>query len=543
MLNIKETSSRLIVFSIFLLGVSGCTMSSDGVRQPHTQEWETRPAGRVSIHDPAVRSVINEDGEEMFYAFGTHIAQAKSTDLVNWEVPHMTEYENMEDNIIFGDTNENLQETFEWSGHDDADSSGGYNLWAPDVICNDNFEWANGDTGAYLMYYSASSTWRRSAIVLMASPDIEGPYAYVDTIIYSGFTSSDSTDGSDRNINYEGTHLPELIEDGVISEFNDNWARSGGTEYNTDYAPNAIDPAPFYDEDGNFMLVYGSWSGGIHLLELEEATGKPIYPGEDGETEDGRTIDRYFGIKLSGGYHQSGEGPYIAYDDESGYYNLYITYGALQAHGGYNMRLFRSENVEGPYVDAQGNTGIINSGDVNENYGIKLLGNYHFTGLNNRGYRAAGHNSIVHDQNGNWFNVFHTRFNSGSEQHEVRVHQMLKNAQNWPIPLPYEYRGEAASIGNLNSESVSGEYEFVNHGTRNSSDMLTTYFITLNEDNSLSGDSEGEWELDESGYVTFTIEGSKYNGIFTEQPDENDEMRIVFAAFGDNNEMIWGIKP
>src|SRR5699024_3104631 len=97
---------------------------------------------------------------------------------------------------------------------------------------------------------SATSTWRRSAIVMLASQDIEGPYEYVDTIIYSGFTSVDSTDGSERNTNYEATNLPDLIDDGTISEFNEEWVRNSGREYNTDYAPNAIDPAAFYDENG-----------------------------------------------------------------------------------------------------------------------------------------------------------------------------------------------------------------------------------------------------------------------------------------------------
>lgn len=528
---------------ILLLGVGGCNMSSDGVSKPDSHNWETISAERVSIHDPAVRSVTNDEGEEEFYVFGTHVAQAKSKNLVNWEVPHMTEYENMEDSIIFGNTNENLQKTFEWAGYDDADSAGGYNLWAPDVIWNEKFEWENGDTGAYLMYYSASSTWRRSAIVVMASPDIEGPFNYVDTIIYSGFTSRDSTDGSDRNINFEGTHLPELIENGVINEFNDIWVRGAGTEYNTDYAPNAIDPAPFYDEDENFWLVYGSWSGGIHLLELNDATGTPVYPGEDGITEDGRSIDRYFGIKLSGGYHQSGEGPYIVYDSESGYYNLWITYGALQAHGGYNMRLFRSEAVEGPYIDAQGNTGLIERGDVNENYGIKLMGNYTIPGIRNSGYRAPGHNSVLKDQNGNWFLVFHTRFNNGTEQHEVRVHPMLKNRNDWLVPLPYEYRGQVFQADGISRDDIIGEYVFVNHGTNNSSDMVPSLQIRLNADGTISEEVNGNWEIDESGYLNLHIEDVMYSGIVTEQHDEYDELRTVFAAFGDNNEMIWGIKP
>ena len=255
---------------------AGCAMGSGKIKPPKNVKWDTNSFDKVSVHDPSVESVINEDGEEEFYIFGSHLAEAKTKDFLTWEVPFMREYENMEDNILFGDTNENLKETFEWAGYDDADSAGGYNLWAPDVIYNEDFEWSNGDTGAYLLYYSATSTWRRSAIVMLASQDIEGPYEYVDTIIYSGFTSVDSTDGSERNTNYEATNLPDLIDDGTISEFNEEWVRNSGREYNTDYAPNAIDPAAFYDEDDKLWLGYGSWSGGIYLLELDSATGKPI---------------------------------------------------------------------------------------------------------------------------------------------------------------------------------------------------------------------------------------------------------------------------
>lgn len=528
---------------LILVGVGGCMVFSDGVSQPETNEWDTRTQSRVSIHDPAVTSVTNEDGEETFYVFGTHVAQAKTKDFLNWEIPHRREYENMEDNLIFGDAFENLSETFEWAGHADADSAHGFNLWAPDVIWSEDFEWANGETGAYLMFYSSSSTWRRSAIALMASPHIEGPYNYVDTIIYSGFSSVDSTDGSERNINYEATHLPDLIDKEIISEFNDKWVRNGGREYNTDYAPNAIDPAPFYDEDGKLWLVYGSWSGGVHLLELDTSTGIPQYPGEDGMTEDGRTIDRYFGIKLSGGYHQSGEGPYIAYDSESGYYYMWLTYGGLHAHGGYNMRLFRANNVAGPYLDAQNNTGIIERGGKNSQFGIKLFGNYSLPGIKNNGYRAPGHNSVVQDQNGNWFNVFHTRFNSGTEEHEVRVHQMLKNMDDWLIPLPYHYRGELAEVDSLDAETISGEYVYINHGTENSTEMIENLTITLESNGTISGDIDGNWEYNESGYITLKTSDAEYNGFVTQQLDEEDETRTIFAAFGNNNEMIWGIKP
>lgn len=542
-MNKKQKIKAVVLFLILILvGVSGCMYFNQGIRPPTNKEWNTQVRDRVSIHDPAVRSVTNENGEEIFYVFGTHVAQAKTNDFLTWEVPHMTEYENMEDNILFGETNETLSEVFEWAGHDDADSAGGYNLWAPDVIWNPDFEWVNDDNGAYLLFYSVSSTWRRSAIALLASQDIEGPYAYVDTIIYSGFTSEDATDGSDRNIHYEGTHLPELIEDGVISEFNEDWVRSGGREYNTDYAPNAIDPAPFYDENGDLWLAYGSWSGGIHLLQLDSATGTPIYPGEDGVTDDGRTIDRYFGTKLFGGYHQSGEGPYVVYDEETGYYNLWLTYGGLQAHGGYNMRLFRSDSVTGPYIDAQGNTGIIEPGEVNEIYGIKLMGNYRFTGLR-EGYRAAGHNSVVQDQQGNWFNVFHTRFNRGTEEHQVRVHQMINSIEGWPIILPYEYNGELAELGTVDNESILGQYEWVNHGTENSSDMVENAEVDFIQDGTIIGDIEGIWEFNENGYLTIIVDETTYQGVVTEQIDENGEKRMIFSVIGNNNELVWGIQP
>lgn len=541
------TKKRKMLISLFfvvilLIGVSGFMVYSNGIKKPETNEWTTQTRNSVSIHDPAVRSVIDENGEETFYAFGTHVAQAKTKDFSTWEVPHMTEYENMEDNILFGNTNENLEETFEWAGYDDADSKNGYNLWAPDVIWNDQFEWSSGSKGAYLMYYSASSTWRRSAIVLMASPSIEGPYTYVDTIVYSGFTSEDATDGSDRNIQYEGTHLPELISEGKISEFNEKWVRLGGREYNTDYAPNALDPAPFYDENGKFWLVYGSWSGGIHLLELEDETGKPIYPSEDGMTEDGRTIDRYFGTKIFGGYHQSGEGPYIVYDNETGYYNLWLTYGGLAANGGYNMRVFRSETVEGPYIDAKGQSAIFEPASTNSDYGIKLLGNYQFTGLK-QGYRAPGHNSVVKKQDGEWLLVFHSRFNQGTEAHEVRAHQMMHNEEDWLVPLPYAYTGNSADVAQLTPEAFSGNFEFINHGTENSSEMIDTISIDLTEDGNISGDLIGSWSLSDQNLLTITTNQGIYKGVAAKQLDEFGEERIVFSAFGDTNEMIWGIRP
>lgn len=528
---------KIIIILTILMTLTGCSNPTKTIDKPETTPWETTPNRYPGIHDPSI-FVDEQNGEKIYYIFGTHISQAKSTDLSHWEIPKRANgYVNMDENIIFGNTYENLAETFKWAGHDDADSSGGFNLWAPDVFYNEKFDWGDGTFGAYMYYYSASSTWRRSAIGFMVSEDVEGPYTYVDTIVYSGFTKEDSTDGSDRNTNYVNTHLDTLIKNGVIDGFNDKWSRKVGKEYNTDYAPNALDPAFIYDENDNLWMVYGSWSGGIYLLQIDEKTGIPMYPGTDGETEDGRHIDRYFGIKLAGGYHQSNEGPYIIYSPESDFYYLFVTYGGLAADGGYNMRLFRSKDITGPYVDAKGHRPLFTQADRNDAYGIKIMGNYSFDGMTH-GYKSPGHNSaLVEDDH--MYLVFHTRFNNRGEQFELKVHEMVMNDAGWPVVLPYPYHVDFKRTTDiLPIEMVAGTYEMINHTTQTFGHMGENQTLILNEDGTIEGDVLGTWSLD-GYYITFDITGDIYHGVISDQQINLTRTKRVLSLIGDNNEAIY----
>lgn len=168
-----------------------------------------------------------------------------------------------------------------------------------------------------------------------------------------------------------------MIEEGKVSEVNDAWFNADGS-FNNRHYPNAIDANLFYDTEGKLYMVYGSWSGGIYLLELDKETGEVIYPKEDSLTEDGRMIDRYFGTKISGGHFESGEGPYVEYNEATGYYYLHVTYGWLGADGGYHMRQFRSENPTGPYVDAAGQPAVLPPNQSNTQFGNRLMGNFLF---------------------------------------------------------------------------------------------------------------------------------------------------------------------
>lgn len=178
-------SKKLRKILAFLM--TGVLISSFGLIRITTAKEKIAVKSRVSVHDPS----IIKNGDE-YYVFGSHIDAAKSVDLQNWT--QFTNGYTTPGNVIFGDLSENLAGSFAWAGEDDSDSKGGFSVWAPTVFWNDNYVNDDGTKGAYMMYYCTSSTYKRSAIGYAVSQNIEGPYTYVDTIIYSGFTKNDATD-------------------------------------------------------------------------------------------------------------------------------------------------------------------------------------------------------------------------------------------------------------------------------------------------------------------------------------------------------------
>lgn len=440
-----------------------------------------------------------------------------------------------------------LASSFQWAGYNDQDCKGGYAVWAPDVVYNPRYVWNDGSTGAYMMYYCTSSTSIRSCIGYAVSKSVEGPFSYVDTIIYSGFTKGDvnvttTSDLGTKTVNtcYTNTNIPKLISEGKLSGVGNWFSSSGG--YNNTYYPNAIDPCVLFDASGNLWMTYGSWSGGIYILQLDAKTGQPIYP----KTTSGNT-DGYFGKKIAGGYKKSGEAPYIQYDSESGYYYLYVTYGWLGVDGGYHMRMYRSKTINGTYVDAAGNEAVFSSGTNQSDRGIKVMGNYDFSTLS-VGYKSEGHNSAFIDNDGQRYLVYHTRFNGGTEYHEVRVHQQFLNQDNWPVTAVYEYLGSTISSTGYSLSDMTGEYEFVNHGKDASTSnvgMLTTSKVKLNSDGTVTGDVTGSWSyVSGTYYCNMVIDGVQYKGVFFEQKDESSSHKEVmtFTLIGNNNQTIWGTK-
>ena len=136
---------------------------------------------RVNVHDPAIIQVGGT-----YYVFGSHLAAAKSNDLISWSYISNSDYQDPITNPVYGRLTDTFAESFKWAGYDDGDTSGGrYAVWAPDPFYNPDYVWPNGNKGAYMLYYATSSTWRRSCIGFLVSNRVDGGYTYGNTIIYS----------------------------------------------------------------------------------------------------------------------------------------------------------------------------------------------------------------------------------------------------------------------------------------------------------------------------------------------------------------------
>ena len=531
----------------------------------------------VSVHDPSIvigytdikytgkKSVKiygeqdeNKTRKEVYFVFGSHSAFAWSTDLQNWKT--------FTNNINKDDTKCQtlFKDAFDWAAEGDSVYGWSGNLWAPDVFWDSAYENEDGTKGAWCMYMSINGCSWNSSIVLLTSDDLDGDWTNRGTVVYSGFTAEGSH-------SYTQTDFAKVVgEDKALSLINDHYTMGSytpkdgttaceATTWNYRYGAHAIDPCVTYDSEGNLWMSYGSWSGGIWMFKLDAKTGlrdtKTTYEYKENET------DPYMGHKLAGSYQKSGEASYIEKIGEK--YYLFISYGGLFAKGGYNMRVFSSANITGPYKDVVGNDArfstnetIISAGNASKNaggdgngnstVGERLMSYYNWHYLD-KGRVAQGHNSAVVDDDGKAYVVYHTRFNDGTESHEVRVHQLFKAKNGGLVATPFEYSGESLSKTAYEKKEVVGEYDVIYQKPSVDTANLECsqeQKIKLNENGTVTGDYTGTWEQTADGpYLTINAGGVAYQGVFVKQKIEGTSYETMcFTTVGSNNVTFWGTK-
>jgi len=268
---------------------------------------------------------------------------------------------------------------------DVQDMTSAMNLWTPDVIfCN----------GKYRMYYAASTFGSQVSAILMAQAERpEGPFIH------------------------KGVVLQSQKGDPV----------------------NAISPSILQDpNDGRLWMAYGSFWGGIHLLELDPDTGYAKEPGF------GTQIAAYSPI-----VHGAVEGPCLRYHD--GYYYLFVSCGTLSLD--YHVRVGRSRKIEGPYLDYN----LMEMTDrefAPEWVGTMLLASYRFQ--HGQGWKAPGHANVF-EVEGEWFLTHHVRPEGSLNYTLLQTRKLVWTKDGWPVVSPVVYAGESQQ--EIPVTSLVGHYE------------------------------------------------------------------------------------
>jgi arabinan endo-1,5-alpha-L-arabinosidase len=177
-----------------------------------------------------------------------------------------------------------------WVAEAVPENRGGMDFWAPDAI-------RLGDT--YLLYYSVSRFGRNTSAIAVATNPVLDP----------------------------GDPKHAWTDQGIV-------VRSSPRD---DF--NAIDPAVTLDAGGRLWMSFGSFWSGIKLIELDPATGKRSAPDSP---------------MHSLARHDAIEAPFIYYHEGS--YYLFVNWGRCcrGVNSTYNIRVGRSPEITGPYLDREG---------------------------------------------------------------------------------------------------------------------------------------------------------------------------------------------
>lgn len=530
---------------------------------------------RVVCHDPSiVIDDITNPASPTYYIYGSHLGKGKTTAAENyqeWTVFKADESNATATNSLFCNLSGTLVNyadaytthavtsvkdhagktvtfgNFDAHGWQKKGNTVKGMQWAPDVIYNKTMK-------KWCMYMSLNGDNWASSIVCFTSDNVEGPWKYQGPVVFSGFlgkyahngyAAADDWKNTDFTIATGETSLPERYNVG------DKWGS---------FWPNCIDPCVFYDDQDNLWMSYGSWSGGIFLLRLDKNNGLRdytyTYPYEvngkaatSAAASANTTSDPYFGKKIAGGYYVSGEASYV--EKIGSHYFLFMSYGGLVSTGGYQMRVFRSDNPEGPYVDCNGTSAVFNrylmnySATAVDNRGVLLFGGYKWDPMSGAEI-AQGHNSAFTDKEGRSFVVYHSRFTNKGEGHEVRVHQLFLNDEGWIMAAPFEFDGETitnndiATKASIADTEIAGDYQFLRHEYGQNTEAKayeTPVNIRLNADGTISGAENGTWERTAgTDYIALTIDDVVYRGVLVRQTiDYTNIPAIAIAALSSSS--------
>ena len=205
-------------------------------------------------------------------------------------------------------------------------------------------------------------------------------------------------------------------------------------------AYNAIDAAVLKDNDGKVWMAFGSWGTGIHILELNEETGK---------VKDGAKM---INIANRGGSGIEG----ASLIEHDGYYYLFTAWdncckkGADLENNSYKTTVGRSNRIDGGYVDRSGKA-LLNGG------GTILLSRY------GRYYGPAGGEAFQDVNRQRFVNHYYDKNDGGNSY--IQVRDIVYTDDGWPElgqPFLGRYLSAEAEQGALTHVDISSSSDASN---------------------------------------------------------------------------------
>ena len=483
--------------------------------------WIDRASWNLAnVHDPTV-----EKCGDYYYMYGTdasygnshdghgHFPARRSKDLVNWEFRGMA-MAKIPDWVK--DTLNNIRGRY---GLEPIENPN-YGCWAPVVRKVGN---------KYRMYYSIII----DNFITTGLPNTEKNFEESHSWTERAFIGLMETDDLTNNL---------WVDKGMViqsvSDKGTDWSRASLTNWQAYFKYNAIDPTFIIAPDNKQWLIYGSWHSGIVAVEVDPATGKPYQLNEIGDY--GTPVARR--IADTGNYWyrwQGQEAPEIIYNEETGYYYLFLAYDELAV--AYNTRVCRSTNIEGPYYGIDG-------ADISTGANCFPVLTHPYKFNNHSGWVGISHCCVFQDPDTKeWFYSSQGRLPAGTSGNDHsnaimmgHVRKIKWTSTGWPVVMPERYTNMPQD--EITENDLIGTWEHINLVYQAGVQQVATS-VTLNADKSASGTISGTWSYDAVKKILKV--GSLELHVERELDWEADPRvpTITYAGLsGDGKSSLWGKK-
>ena len=302
---------------------------------------------------------------------------------------------------------------------------------------------------------------------------------------------------------------------------------------------NAIDPSIVVDvENGKYWMHYGSYFGGLYVVELDPETGLAKEKDDLGKMVANRANSKDKII----------EAPEVIYNPNTKQYYLFVSYDALFTH--YNVRVGRSDRPEGPYYDMYGN----DLADTTNNFPV-LTYAYRFDG--HPGWAGVGHCAVIND-NGQFYMFHQGRLAPDNLMMVLHARKIFWTDDGWPVVSPERYAGVPQAP--VEESDVVGKWELMHlaevadsvklwqgqipaggwHYSKNMFNNSQT--IELLSDGHIKGEASFDgWQKEGEQLYLQRGEGEAVELIISRGWDwENDNETLVFTGIGPDGYSVWG---